>query len=130
MQSYLYSTYSANNQNTTPQIPTGVQSASTDSFSNNLISDLGLASLSAAFLAPAIIPLAGLPIGAAIAAETIFGSTGAGIELLYPQAYNEVSNYIPTVPAFSVLLVLLGMTSLTAGAYIDYYMKNKKKGGQ
>ena len=69
MQSYLYSTYSANNQNTTPQIPTGVQSAGTDSFSNNLISDLGLASLSAAFLAPAVVPLAGLPIGAAIAAE-------------------------------------------------------------
>jgi hypothetical protein len=126
MQSYLYTQYPENSTQNTPAIPMAVQSQS-DTFTNNLISDLGLASLSAAFLAPAIIPLAGLPIGAAIAAETIFGSTGAGIELLYPQAYQQVSNYIPTIPAFSVLLVLLGMTSLTAGAYIDYYMKNKKR---
>ena len=126
MQSDLYTQYPENSTQNTPAIPMAVQSQS-DTFTNNLISDLGLASLSAAFLAPAIIPLAGLPIGAAIAAETIFGSTGAGIELLYPQAYQQVSNYIPTIPAFSVLLVLLGMTSLTAGAYIDYYMKNKKR---
>ena len=99
-----------------------------DTLSTQVISDLGLASLLAAFLAPAIIPIMGVPLMGALAAETALGSTGAGIELLYPQAYQQITKYVPTIPATSVALVLLGMTSVTVGVYMEYYQKNKKRG--
>ena len=100
----------------------------TDALSTSIVSDLGLASLLAAFLAPAIVPVLGVPLIGALAAETALGSTGAGIELLYPQAYQKISSYVPSIPATSVALVLLGMTSLTVGVYMEYYQKNKKRG--
>jgi hypothetical protein len=102
--------------------------SNTDTLSTSIVSDLGLASLLAAFLAPAIVPIMGVPLVGALAAETALGSTGAGIELLYPQAYQQITKYVPTIPATSVALVLLGMTSLTVGVYMEYYQKNKKRG--
>ncbi|MHB8387759.1 MAG: hypothetical protein ACYC97_02140 [Metallibacterium sp.] len=101
-------------------------SANTDTLSGNLISDLGLASLGTAFLAPAIIPVIGLPLTAGMLIETALGSTGAGIEILYPQAYQSISQELPTIPTSTVLLILLGMTSMTVGVYMEYYNKNKK----
>lgn len=113
---------SANNNNTSQTYP-----VTTDTLSANIISDLGIASLLAGFLAPAIIPLAGLPVIASIGAETALTSTGAGIELLYPQAYNTITQYVPKIPATSVALGLIGMTSVTVGAYYLYNQNNKKK---
>ncbi|MHB8563468.1 MAG: hypothetical protein ACYDDA_05875 [Acidiferrobacteraceae bacterium] len=105
-------------------------SANTNTLSSSLISDLGLASLGTAFLAPAIIPVIGLPLTAGMLIETALGSTGAGIEILYPQAYQTISQELPTIPTASVLLLLLGMTGMTVGVYMEYYNKDKNKKGK
>ena len=104
------------------------QSQNQDTLSTQIISEMGLASMLAAFLAPAVVPIMGIPLVGALAAETALGSTGAGIELLYPQAYQQITKYVPSIPATSVALVLLGMTSVTVGVYMEYYNKNKKRG--
>jgi len=106
--------------------PTSSNASSANTLSANLVSDLGLASLGTAFLAPAVIPIIGLPLTAGMLIETALGSTGAGIEILYPQAYQTISQELPTIPTVSVLLVLLGMSSMTVGVYMEYYNKNKK----
>ena len=121
---YKYGQQPANNL----PVQAGLEQAKpTDTLSTSIVSDLGLASLLAAFLAPAVVPVMGVPLVGALAAETALGSTGAGIELLYPQAYNQITKYVPSIPATSVALVLVGMTSLTVGVYMEYYNKNKKK---
>ena len=130
MANYYYSNYGYEQQ---PQNNLPVQAgiyqsgnSNENDLSTQIISDLGLASMLAAFLAPAIVPVMGLPLIGALAAETALGSTGAGIELLYPQAYQQMTKYVPSIPATSVALVLLGMTSVTVGVYMEYYNKNKK----
>ena len=122
--------YGQNTNNTNPlQTQAGLnqnQSQNQDTLSTQIISEMGLASMLAAFLAPAVVPIMGLPLVGALAAETALGSTGAGIELLYPQAYQQITKYVPSIPATSVALVLIGMTSVTVGVYMEYYNKNKK----
>ena len=122
--------YGQNTNNTNPlQVQAGFnqnQSQNQDTLSTQIISEMGLASMLAAFLAPAVVPIMGIPLVGALAAETALGSTGAGIELLYPQAYQQITKYVPSIPATSVALVLIGMTSVTVGVYMEYYNKNKK----
>ena len=125
-----YSNYkygqNANNTNALPNQAGLQQVQNQDTLSTQIISEMGLASMLAAFLAPAVVPIMGLPLVGALAAETALGSTGAGIELLYPQAYQQITKYVPSIPATSVALVLIGMTSVTVGVYMEYYNKNKK----
>lgn len=128
MPNYLDYKYGEQLANNLPNQSGSSQSQPADTLSTQIISDLGLASMLAAFLSPAIVPIMGVPLVGALAAETALGSTGAGVELLYPQAYQQITKYVPYIPATSVALVLIGMTSLTVGVYMEYYYKNKKRG--